>query len=295
MFKSVKKLSGLVPPTKVSTVKGGVGVSQLGPLKKNLSSLTAGGTKKGAAGALPNPAVLPPPAAAAKKGAAGAGAAGAGAAGSAARGTDDVAAAATKKKTNAYAKALKNKGKLAKGAAVVGGLAYASYESVKTWIEKTEEVEELVAECLLSCLPQHPNIEMPEAPPICLSEENYNNEALKDWYFPSKNLLNGPDCEENSTLCKKPRDCTSNDVRSICKPNSLETFNRCAEDCNAQCRRCIPNPTALAAVVSTAVKSTGTVTDGVGEVLGSVAGALGIDPTMILAIGIFLIFFLLLK
>ena len=229
----------------------------------------------------------------------------------AAKGVDDTAAAAkgvdaaagvTKKNSN-YANVLKKKGKLAKGAAVVGGLAYASYESVKTWIEEKEEVDELVVECLLSCLPQHPNKEKPEAPPICLSLDNYNNEDLKDWYFPSKNELNGPDCEENSAVCKKPRDCTTNDARLMCKPNSKETFERCSEECHAKCKKCIPDPKALEAVVSAASENAGTVSGGVGEALGEsvggvlnpVAEALGIDASMILVVVILLIFFLLVK
>jgi hypothetical protein len=110
-------------------------------------------------------------------------------------------------------------------------MAYASYESIKTWMAKKGEVEELVAECLLSCMPQHKNIEKPEAPPVVLSEENYSNNSLKEWYYPAKNELNGPNCEENSAMCKSPRDCTPGDTRASCKINSLETFNRCAEDC----------------------------------------------------------------
>ena len=294
-----RKLSGIRGVNGIRGVTGLAGGAAGGGIKGSIKNLDIkGGIKnvniKGSSGA-GGVKSADDVAGGATKGAAGAGAAGTGAAGSAAKGVDDAAAAATKKKKYLDAVNSKKLKKLGKGAAVVGGLAYASYQSIKTGMKMQEEVDELVAECLLSCLPQHPNIEKPEAPAICLSEDNYNNVALKEWYFPSKNELNGPDCEENSALCKKPRDCTANDVRSICKANSLDTYNRCSEDCEAKCRRCIPNPTALQAVISTAVEGVDTVAGGVGEALGSVAGALGVSPTMILAVGLLLIFFLFFK
>ena len=308
------------PPVKLPGGAGGAATGAVGSgavgsglknnIKNNLGNL---GGVRGSSGAAGTGAAGAGAAGSVGKGlddAAGAGAAGSvgkvdNAAGSVGKGSkgldgaagsvDDVGSAAAKKKNKLFALEWKNKGRLTKGAAVVGGLAYASYESIRTSQKLQEEADELVAECLLSCLPQHPNIEKPEAPAICLSEENYNNSALKEWYFPSTNPLNGPDCEENSALCKKPRDCTPNDVRSICKANSLETYKRCSEDCEAKCRRCIPNPTFLKAVVDTASESASVVGGGLGEALGSVAGSLGLSPTIFLAVGLFLIFFLLFK
>lgn len=177
------------------------------------------------------------------------------------------------------------------GAAVVGVVAYASYESLKNHINKKEVVEENVTECVFSCLPQHTNIENPEYP-IALSGDNYNDDALKEWYFPSENLLNGPDCpEENKAVCHKPRDCTVGDVRLVCKPNSKETFERCGEYCKEKCRRCFSDPkltsTVLETVASTATESAEVFAETFADTVGGMLEALGIDPSMVFYYALF--------
>lgn len=191
------------------------------------------------------------------------------AANSTASATADAAAGAATttvaKRRSMFKNAWANRAKFAKTAAVSGTLAYASYQSLKTYMEQRGEFDEIIGECLGSCLPQHNNTEKPEALPIILSEENYNNDTLNEWYFPVSNEFNGPDCEETEALCKKLRDCTPGDARALCKANSIETFHRCAEDCDAKCKRCIPDPTLLTALTSTARSE-------VGDVLGELFG-----------------------
>tara|TARA_B100001175_G_scaffold269522_1_gene241332 strand:+ start:716 stop:1477 length:762 start_codon:yes stop_codon:yes gene_type:complete len=159
-------------------------------------------------------------------------------------------------------------GTIVKGAAVSAAVVAASVN----YSEKKKENEKLVVDCKNACMPYHKNIEEEVALPIILSAENYNNNSLNEWHYPERTEFNGPGCEKNYAMCKNQRDCVPGDTRASCKVNSLETFNRCAEECERMCRKCYPDPKPVETTLESLADVRDGLADGMGDIFGDIFG-----------------------